>query len=97
MDNQYYKEETSAYQLQYSSPDSDYCNFPPRRSQKPPHDLNGYYPPPLDPADVQCWHAWVEGGEPYYMDIDYMERKPDRQKVERPDRDGKIINRGYRN
>ena len=39
----------------------------------------------------------VEGGEPYYTAIDYTERKPDWQKVERPERDGKIINRGYKN
>ena len=52
MDNQYYEEETSAYQLQYSSPDSDYYNTPPKRSQKPPHDPNSYYPPPPDPADI---------------------------------------------
>ena len=56
-DNQYYEEETSAYQLQYSSPDPDYYNPPPNRSQKPPCDPNGYYPPPPDPADVQCWYA----------------------------------------
>ena len=39
----------------------------------------------------------VEGGEPYYMAIDYTERKPDWQKVERPERAGKTINRGYKN
>ena len=39
----------------------------------------------------------VEEGESYYAAIDYMERKPDQQKVERPERDGKIINRGYEN
>ena len=33
----------------------------------------------------------VEGGEPYYMAIDYKDRKPDLQKVERPERNGKII------
>ena len=43
MDNQYYEEDTLAYQLQYSSPDSDYYNSPLRRSQKLPHDLNGYF------------------------------------------------------
>ena len=53
MDNQYYEEETSVYQLQYSSPDPDYYDLPPKRSQKPPHDPNGYYPPLLDPADIQ--------------------------------------------
>ena len=55
--NQYYKEETSDYQLQYSSPDPDYYSSSTRRTQKPPCDPNGYYPPPPDPADVQCWYA----------------------------------------
>ena len=49
-DNQYYEEETPVNQLQYSSPDPDYYCSPTRRSQKAP----GYYPPPPDPADVQC-------------------------------------------
>ena len=44
-DNQYYEEETSAYQLQYSSPDPDYYNPPPKSSQNPPCDPNAYYPP----------------------------------------------------
>ena len=50
-DNQYYKEETHENQLQYSTPDPDYCCLSTRRSQK------GYYPPPPDPADVQCWYV----------------------------------------
>ena len=49
MDNQYYEEETLAYQLQYSSPNSDYNNLPPSWSQNHPMIL----PPPPDPADVQ--------------------------------------------
>ena len=53
MDNRYYEEETSAYQLQYSSSDPDYYKPPPKRSQKPYHDPNSYYPPLPDPADVQ--------------------------------------------
>ena len=56
-DNQYYEEETAAYQLQYSSPDPDYYSLSTRRSQKPPRDPNGYYPPPLDPGDVQHWYV----------------------------------------
>ena len=32
----------------------------------------------------------VEGKEPYYMAIDFMVRKPDLLKVEKPERDGKI-------
>ena len=96
-DNQYYEEETSAYQLQYSRPDSDYYNFPPRRSQKRPCGPNGYYPLPQAQQMCSTSTHGVEGGEPYYMAIDYTERKPDRQKVERPERDSKIINRGYEN
>ena len=56
IDNQYYKEETLVSQLQYSSPDPDYYSSSTRRSQKPPRDPNGYYPPLPDPADVQCWY-----------------------------------------
>ena len=56
-DNQYYKEETPVNQLQYSSPDPDYNSLPTRRLQKAPHDPNGYYPQPPDPADVQSWYA----------------------------------------
>ena len=55
-DNQYYEEGTLISQLQYSSPDPDYYGLPTRRSQKTPCDPNGYYPPPPDPADVQCWY-----------------------------------------
>ena len=97
MDNQYYEDDTLAYQLQYSSPDSDYYNSPLRRSQKPPHDPNGYYPLPWTQQTCSTSTCKVEEGEPYYMAIDCTERKPDWQKVERPERDGKIINRGYKN
>ena len=31
------------------------------RSQTQPHDPAGYYPPPPDPADVQCLHACGKG------------------------------------
>ena len=51
-DNQYYYEENSINQLQYSSPDPDYYGTPARQSQKMPHDTNGYYPPPPNPAGV---------------------------------------------
>ena len=56
-DNQNYEEETSDYQLQYSSPDPDYYGLSNRRSQKPPRDPNSYYPPPPDPVDVQRWYT----------------------------------------
>ena len=36
----------------------------------------------------------VEGKEPYYMGIDFMVRKPDWWKVEKPERDGKITDNG---
>ena len=54
-DNQYYEEETPVNQLQYTSPDPDYYSLPTRRSQKAPHDPNGYYPPLPNPADIQHW------------------------------------------
>ena len=57
MDNQYYEEETSDYHSQYSSPDPDYYGSSMRRTQKPPCDPNGYYPPPPDPADIECWYT----------------------------------------
>ena len=57
MDNQYYEEETPDYQLQYSSPDPDYYSSSTRRTQKLPRDPNGYYPPPPNTADVQCWYT----------------------------------------
>ena len=60
-DNQYYYEENPINQLQYSSPDPDYYGTPSRRSQTQPCNSNGYYPPPQDPADIQCWHARGKG------------------------------------
>ena len=60
-DNQYYDEENSINQLQYSSPDPDYYGTPKRWSQKAPHDPNGYYPPPPDPAEVQHWYMCGRG------------------------------------
>ena len=36
----------------------------------------------------------AEGKESYYMVIDFTVRKPDQQKVEKPERDGKITNNG---
>ena len=67
-DNQYYSEEHPLVKLQYSIPDEDYYGPPLRRSHTQPHDPAGYYPPPPDPADVQCWytcgreqHAFLHG------------------------------------
>ena len=60
-DNQYYYEENPINQLQYSSPDPDYYRIPTRQSQKTPCDTNGYYLPPPDPADIQCWHTCGRG------------------------------------
>ena len=58
-DNSYYSEEYPSVQLQYSIPDPDYYGPQPQRSHthKNSCDPTGYYSPPLDPADVQCWHA----------------------------------------
>ena len=60
-ENQYYSEENPINQLQYSSTDPDYYWTPSRRSQTQPCDPAGYYPPPLDPADIQCWHPCGRG------------------------------------
>ena len=60
-DNQYYFEEYPINQLEYSSPDPDYYGTPSRRSQTQPRNPTGYYPQPLDPADVQCWHTRGRG------------------------------------
>ena len=57
LDNQYYEQETPINQLQYSCPNPDYYNSPTRRSRQTPHDPNGYYPPPPDPADIQHWYV----------------------------------------
>ena len=56
-DNQYYYKENPMKQLQFYSPDSDYYGTLTRQLQKKPHDPNGYYPPPPDPADIQHWRA----------------------------------------
>ena len=89
-DNQYYEEETPVNQLQYSSPDPDYYGLPTRRSQKAPCDPNGYYPPLPEPADVQRWYAPGREKELYYMGTDFLVRKLDLLKVEKPGRDSKI-------
>ena len=60
-DNQYYLEEYPSVQLQYSIPDPDYYGSQLRRSHTQPHNPAGYYPPPLDPADVQHWHTHGRG------------------------------------
>ena len=60
-DNQYYSEEYPSVQLQYSIQDPDYYGPQPRRSHTQVRDPAGYYPPPPDPADIQCWHACGRG------------------------------------
>ena len=70
-DNQYYKEENPVNQLQYSTPDPDYYGTSTRQSQKAPHDPNGYYPLPPNPADVQSGTHVAEGNELSYMGIDF--------------------------
>ena len=58
-DSWYYSEEYPSAQLQYSIPDLDYYRPQSRRSNTHTNSCNpaGYYPPPPDAADVQCWHA----------------------------------------
>ena len=89
-DNQYYEEETPVNQSQYSNPDPDYYGSATRRSQKPPHDPNGYYPPHLTQQTYSAGMHKVGGKELYYMGTDFLVRKPDLLKVEKPERDGKI-------
>ena len=60
-DNQYYSKENPVNQLQYSILDPDYYKAPPRRLQTQPRDPTGYDPPPLDLANIQCWHACGRG------------------------------------
>ena len=60
-DNQYYSEEYPLNQLQYSILDPEYYGPPLRRSHTQPCDPAGYYPPPPDPVDIQCWHAHGRG------------------------------------
>ena len=59
--DQYYSEEYPSVQLQYSILDPDYYGPQLRRSHTQPHDPVGYYPPPPDPADIQCWHTCGRG------------------------------------
>ena len=61
-----------------------------RRTQKPPCDPNGYYPPRLIQQMYDTGVCEVEGRELYYMGIGFLVRKPGQPKVERPERDGKI-------
>ena len=62
----------------------------PLGGHKPPHDSNGYYPPPPDPEMYSTGTHEVEGKELYDMGTDFLVRKPDPLKVEKPERDGKI-------
>ena len=89
-DNQYYEEETPVNQLQYSSPDPGYYCLPTRRSQKVPCDPNGYYPPPPIQQTYSAGTHEAEGKELYYMGTDFLVRKLDLLKVEKPGREGKI-------
>ena len=77
-------------QLQDSSPDPDYYGSPTRRSQKAPCDPNGYYPPPPNPADIQHWYVQGKGKTALLLGTDFLVRKLDPLKVEKPGRDGKI-------
>ena len=67
-----YEEETPVNQLQYSSPDPDYYSLSTRRSQKPPCDPNGYYPPPPIKQTCSTGTHEVEGKQLYYMGTDFF-------------------------
>ena len=90
-DNQYYSEENPINQLQYSSPDPDYYRTPSRRLQTQPHNPTGYYPPPPDPVDIQCWHTVEEESALFSMDIDFLVKRPNHQEPGKPERDNKTI------
>ena len=89
-DNQYYEEETPVNHLQYSSSDPDYYSSPNRRSQKAPHEPNGYYSSLPDPADVQHWYACGRGKWALLHGHRLLVRKLDPWKVEKPEREDKI-------
>ena len=91
-DNQYYFEENPINQLQYSSPDPDYYSTLSRRSQTQPCDPNGYYPPPLDRADIQGWHACGKGKHALlYEHRLFSVKRPNQLKAGKPERDDKTI------
>ena len=89
-DNQYYEEETPVNQLQYSSPDPDYYGSPTRRSQKAPHDPNGYYPSPPDPADVQHWYTCGRGKKALLHRHRLFGEKTKSTEIGKPGREGKL-------
>ena len=90
---QYYEEETPVNQLQYSSPDPDYYGTPPRRSQKHPVILTVTTPHHPTQQMYNSGMHEVEGKELYYMGTDFLVRKLDQLKVEKPERDGKITDK----
>ena len=54
------------------------------------HDPNSYYPPPLNPADVQCWYTQGRGNRALLHGHRLFGEKLDPLKVEKPERDSKI-------
>ena len=88
-DHQYYYEENPINQLLYSSADPDYYRTPMRQSQKTPHDPNGYYPPPPDQADIQCWNACGRGKRALLHGHRCFSEKTDQLKVGKPEREDK--------
>ena len=64
-DNQYYSEQHPSIHLQYSIQHPDYYMPQPRRSQQHQCDPVGYYPPELDPADVQHWNTCGRGNHAF--------------------------------
>ena len=90
-DNQYYYEENPINKLQYSSSDPDYYKTPTRWLQKKPCDPNGYYPPPPDPADVQCWHTCGRGKCTLLHGHRFLEKRLNQLKVGKPEKEDKTI------
>ena len=90
IDNQHYEEETPINQLQYSIPDPDYYDPSSRRSQKTPHDPNGYYSPPPDPADIQHWHVQGRGKRALLHGHRLFGKKTRSAESRKPGRESKI-------
>ena len=74
-DNQYYSEQYSSIELQYSIPDQDYYGPPPKRSNTQPHDPTGYYPPTQTQQMFSTGTHVEEENMHFYRDIDFFGEK----------------------
>ena len=63
-----------------------------RRSHTQTPDPAGYYPPPPDPADVQCWHACGREKCAFLHDIDFLGKRPAQQKAGKQGKSDKTLN-----